>query len=55
MTLAWATTIHKVQGLTLDEIVVNMKGKIFSPGQVYAALSRVKALNDLHIVNFDAI
>ena len=33
LTLAWATTINKVQGLTLDEIVVDMKGgRQFSPG-----------------------
>ena len=50
--LAWATTIHKVQGLTLNEIVVNTKGGKFSPGQVYVALSRVKSLNKLHLVNF---
>ena len=54
LTLAWSTTIHKVQGLTLEEIVVDMKGKRFSPGQIYVALSRVKALTGLHIVNFDA-
>lgn len=52
LTLAWATTIHKVQGLTLDEIVVDMSGR-FSPGQAYVAFSRVKKIEGLHILNFN--
>ena len=54
LTLAWATTIHKVQGLTLDEIVVDMEGgNRFSPGQAYVAFSRVKTLQGLHLFNFN--
>ena len=52
LTLSWATTIHKVQGLTLDEIVFDMKGGHFSPGQAYVACSRVKNLQGLYINNF---
>ena len=55
LTLAWATTIHKVQGLTLNEIVVDMEGSSrFSPGQAYVAFSRVKTLAGLHIIKFNA-
>ena len=46
LTLAWAVTVHKYQGLTLPEIVVDMlpsKGT-FSPGQAYVAFSRVRQL-----------
>ena len=49
LTLDWAITIHKVQGLTLDKIVVDMKGGRFSPSQAYVAFSCVKILQGLHI------
>ena len=54
LTLAWAVTIHKCQGLTLPEIVIDMtpaKGK-FRPGEAYVALSRVRTLETLYIINY---
>ena len=54
LTLVWAVTIHKCQGLTLPEIVIHMtpaKGK-FKPGEAYAVFSRVRTLEKLHIINY---
>ena len=48
--LAWAITIHRVQGLSLDRAVIDLGGSVFAHGQAYVALSRVKSLQGVMLV-----
>jgi len=51
ITLAWACTVHKVQGLTMDRIVISChlnKQRSFKYGEIYVAISRAKTLQGIY-------
>ncbi len=50
--LAWALSIHKAQGQTLERVKVDL-GRIFEKGQAYVALSRATCQEGLQILRFD--
>ena len=52
--LAWAVTVHRVQGMTLStNVFVYLDGTFFANRQAYVALSRVKTFTQLHLLSFD--
>jgi ATP-dependent DNA helicase PIF1 len=50
---AWAITIHKAQGVSLDMAQIDAGNNIFECGQTYVALSRIKSLDGLYLTAFN--
>ena len=54
LTLAWALTIHKIQGATMSMAEIDIGQAVFEYGQTYVALSRIQTLEGLYLSAFHA-
>lgn len=54
MCLAWATTIHKSQGATMDAALFDLS-RLWEPGQLYVALSRVKSPDGVKVLKWNPV
>jgi ATP-dependent exoDNAse (exonuclease V) alpha subunit len=52
LTLAYATTIHKSQGATLDDLWCDLS-RLWEPGHAYVALSRLRSSEGLHLIGWN--
>jgi ATP-dependent DNA helicase PIF1 len=50
---SWAITIHKSQSMSIDYVKMSLGSRIFECGQAYTALSRIRDLNNVSLIDFD--
>lgn len=51
--LSWASTVHKMQGSTVDHAIIYLGSRLFAAGQAYVALSRCRSLDGIQIEELD--
>ena len=54
LTLCWASTIHKCQGVTLEKAYIDLSGINWKSGMAYTAISRLTSLAGLFLISFES-